>query len=595
MRSSAKILLALIVLIPLVAILSWPSGTSSRSGPAKGKAGDTLTISHIRVSDVTENTATITWQTDLDADSQVVWRKNVTEEHASPHLQELTTDHAAALDGLRPGTHYDFYVISQTSDGRIASARGPSFKTPGLAPFDNLCDRAIAKHMKRLPTMGTGIAWADFDNDGNLDVFIGCDRMFGAKLFRRRGRVFEDVTALDPSRFGGSARSVAWADFDGDGDLDLLIGRRSHVSLYANQGPPEWRFLDMSAILPAQKFYDVEGAGWIDYNNDGAVDVLATNGKYGILIFENQFAKQKRFINVSRQAGFGPGGAGSGFGDYISIGDYDRDGRTDFLYNLLTGMLFQNKGALFARAGNSGITYFCSSTRKIGTAFGDYDNDGNIDIFVPQRGQSRLFRNQGNGTFKDVIKQAGDLSKNTSASVGAWGDIDNDGDLDLYVGNEGAPNALYINLGKGKFEDRTEQYGLAADDHGEHGRARGMCFVDYDDDGDLDIYLHNYTAPDYFFENGLISEANHNYLKVKFSPTPCPVGASVSLCGKNGKKLLAIREISGGEGWGSQSPPEAHFGVKPGTYHVKVVFTNGRKKDIQTVVSPTGRNVVQIK
>ncbi|MEW6358074.1 MAG: FG-GAP-like repeat-containing protein [Planctomycetota bacterium] len=592
MRSSAKILLAIIMLIPLVAILSWPAGTFSPSDLAKDETAGALTISDIRVSDITEHSATISWRTNLPADSQVVWRKDIAEEHASPHLRGLAADHVAALDGLRPGARYDFYVISQTADGRIASKQGPGLKTLGMSPFDNLCDQAVGKHLKRLPTMGTGIAWADFDNDGDLDVFIGCDRMFGVKLFQRQKRVFEDATALDPSRFGGNARSAAWADFDGDGDLDLLIGRRSQVALYANQGPPAWRFLDVSAILPPQQFYDVEGAGWIDYNNDGAIDIIATNGKYGILVFENQIEKQKRFSDAGKQAGFEPGGLGSGFGDYITIGDYDRDGRTDVLYNLLTGMLFRNEGALFARAAQSGVTYFCSSTRKLGAAFGDYDNDGDIDIFIPQRGQSRIFQNQGNGTFKDVINESGDLAKNLNASVGAWGDIDNDGDLDLYVGNEGASNVLYINLGNGKFENRTEQYGMAAD---EHGRARGMCFVDYDDDGDLDVYVHNYTAPDFFFENGLIAEANHNYLKVKFSPSPCPVGALISLYDESGKKLLAVREISGGEGWGSQPPPEAHFGVKPGAYRIQVRFTNGTTKDIEAAVTPTGGNVIQIK
>jgi hypothetical protein len=290
---------------------------------------------------------------------------------------------------------------------------------------------------------------------------------------------------------------------------------------------------------------------------------------------------------VSAQVGLGPNGFGAGFGDYITLGDYNGDGRTDFLYNLYTGILGRNAGARFEKDDKAGVSYLCTSTRKLGTAFADYDNDGNVDIFVPQRDTSKLFHNKGNGTFEEVAKKAGIQTSGMDAVSATWGDINNDGFLDLFIGCEGSGNHLFLNNGDGTFRDVTQRFGLA----GKGGRARGVTFVDYDDDGDLDLYVHNYQSPDYFYENDLVTSDNHNFVKVKFSPKRCAVGAVVRLLAADGK-LRGAREISGGQGLGCQEPPIAHFGAAPGRYKVTVHYTNGATAEREITVDPKGSNTL---
>jgi hypothetical protein len=144
-----------------------------------------------------------------------------------------------------------------------------------------------------------------------------------------------------------------------------------------------------------------------------------------------------------------------------------------------------------------------------------------------------------------------------------------------------------MNNGNGAFRDVTEKFGVGGEGH----RARGVTFVDYDGDGDLDLYVHNYSAPDCFYENNLITEDNHNYVEVKFSPKRCPIGAVVRLFSAEGK-LRGMREISGGQGLGSQDAPIAHFGAAPGQYKIAVRYTNGATAEKQITVDPKGRNVV---
>ena len=546
-----------------------------------------LRITDLRVTEVTETSARITWRTNLPADTQVVWGKDSPCEFATPLDPRLTTRHVAVLDGLESGAYYSFTAISRDAAGTVASLDGQRFRTRGMSRFINLCDGIVAGAMRELPAMGTCVSWGDFDNDGDFDVFIGSERTKGSKLFRNGGDRFSNCTFVLPETYDGRARSAAWADFDMDGDADLLVVSSNMIWLFRNEGSPSWRFSDISHYIPPQARYDCEGAGWLDYNSDGLPDILVTNGRYGILLFENRSKRGVDFGDVSDAVGLGAKGFGRGFGDFISIVDYAGDGRTDFLYNLYSGILGRNIGGKFVEQRETGIDYYCSSTRKIGTAFGDYDNDGDMDLFVPQRGQSQLYRNE-SGRFIEVTESAGIIGGDYSVAA-AWGDVNNDGLLDLYVANEFSDNRLYITLGDGRFRDEAEKYGVQQSSD----RPRGTCFVDYDGDGDLDIYVRGYNPSDFFYENTLITENNHNYLKVRFAEDVPAIGARVSVF-KDGE-LMGTREISGGEGYGSQPPPEAHFGLKPGKYKVIVRFTDGTTREMRVTVGASRRNVIFVK
>ncbi len=144
-------------------------------------------------------------------------------------------------------------------------------------------------------------------------------------------------------------------------------------------------------------------------------------------------------------------------GDTLTVCDVNGDGRPDFLYGAGAGLLALNTAKGFVEAKDSGIAY---RTGKVGPVFGDYDNDGRPDLFVPQAGGCKLFHNDGDGRFLDVTEKAGLKSFTGAAACAAWGDVDNDGHLDLIVGCLRGPNRFFRNKGDGTFEDATDAIGL---------------------------------------------------------------------------------------------------------------------------------------
>ena len=163
-----------------------------------------------------------------------------------------------------------------------------------------------------------------------------------------------------------------------------------------------------------------EGAGWIDYDADGLPDVLITNGEGGIRLYRNTGKNPAAFRDVSDRAGLGPKGLGVGNGDFVVFFDYDGDGYTDFLYNLGEGVLAHNRGdGTFRAAERSGIRLPGGSDQKRGIAPADFDDDGDLDLFVPGPGKPCLYRNNNDGTFADVLDASGDLAKVADPSFAA--------------------------------------------------------------------------------------------------------------------------------------------------------------------------------
>jgi hypothetical protein len=372
-----------------------------------------------------------------------------------------------------------------------------------------------------------------------------------------------------------------------------LLSTGGGIVLYANDGPPDFAFKDTSALLPRMERYNTEGAGFIDYDGDGVLDVLVSNGDDGILLFGNTGAGGP-FRDVSAAAGLGGGGAGAGNGDYLSIADCNGDGFTDFLYNLGSGMLFRNNGdGSFTHDPAGGVRYAASEGQwenaiKMGTAFGDYDNDGDLDIFVPQQGSNRLFRNNGDGTFTEVTRESGDVAKGKAKSISAaWADFNSDGLLDLFCANEGAPHNLYLNNGDGTFSDRAAAHRVA----GEKGSPRGVALADFDNDGDVDIFVNAEDGCE-LFVNDLVG-ADVPSLRVLPRGKEGVIGATVRLYDAGGK-LVGVREISGGENWGSQHDQAAVFGVAPGDYAARVSFTNGTTREEKVRVGVAERAAVTL-
>jgi len=309
--------------------------------------------------------------------------------------------------------------------------------------------------------------------------------------------VFTDVTSsarLFPT--GYTFASPIWGDYDNDGNLDLFIDNHTHrCHLYHNNG--DGTFSDMQAASGIIKAGDRHGSAWADYNNDGYLDLSSCYGAQGghglgtkqDLLYRN--LQNGQFDNVAPEAGVtntfgrarGPAWA-----------DYDRDGNIDLLDgNLQTDMvLYRNNGDgtftdVTEQAGLAHLQY-------IECAFADYNNDGLPDIFLTcsQRVNpppDALYRNNGDGTFTNVSAEAGILPLVNGRGI-AWADFDNDGYLDLFISRGGddftASQTLYHNNSDGTFTEITDQAGL-----GEMNNNRAAVWGDFDNDGYLDLYVSN--------------------------------------------------------------------------------------------------------
>lgn len=277
------------------------------------------------------------------------------------------------------------------------------------------------------------------------------------------------------------------------------------------------------------------GACWLDYNNDGWMDLYLVNG--ATLAQLQGKAKAASTNHLYKNNGDGTfrdvtavaGVAGKGWGFGCAAADYDNDGHTDLLVtNFGSNTLYRNRGdGTFsdetARAGVDGGPIW-----HAGPAFGDYDGDGFVDIFIPgyldfdianpelknceyagvavhacgplgYRGApNALYRNNGDGTFTDVTDKAGVADKRRYFSFQAvFEDFDNDGRPDIFVANDSNPNYLYRNKGDGTFEEIGVPSGVAYSADGKEMSSMGVAIGDYDGDGWMDIFITTFADDNY--------------------------------------------------------------------------------------------------
>jgi enediyne biosynthesis protein E4 len=392
---------------------------------------------------------------------------------------------------------------------------------------------------------GFGAAWGDYDNDGDPDIYLSNDASINV-LLRNDDGVFDRITA-DPLGDDRSGRSAAWGDYDNDGDLDLyLTNRFSSNLLLRNDGTDE--FTDITSE-PLEGNSNSYGTIWGDFNQDGYLDLYLINSGSPNQMLCND--SNDNFVDVTN----GPLGDDE-WGYTVAAGDYDNDGDLDIYLPKSGGQ----QNVLLRNDGNFVFTDVTSFTlgdfsAGMGVAWGDYDNDGDLDLcYTNLSAPCRLWRNDGDDVFVDVA--SGPLSDPNGAFSLAFADWDNDGDLDLYLGKYGEANQLLRN-DNGIFVDAT------SGPLGNDGNTRGVAWADYDNDGDLDLYLSSYLTPNQLLQNE--GAGNNHWLQVKLQGTTsnrAGIGARIQV---HADGVSRIREISGGSGYLSQNDLVASFGLGSAT------------------------------
>ena len=439
-----------------------------------------------------------------------------------------------------------------------------------------------------------GIAAADYDGDGDVDLYVVGGNTAPNALFEDRGDgTYEDVApqvGLDLTHWGSGP---AFGDIDGDGDLDLFIGavERHPVSLYENRLAEQGRFVDITAasgiVINAR---NTIGATFFDYDRDGYLDLFVTHWQNPHLrgddtetVFRNN--GDRTFSNRSFESGIAEtlveDEADVSFS--ANFADIDGDGDSDLLMSsdFDDSQVYRNNDdGTFTNITDQDVII---DQNGMGGAVGDFDNDGNIDWFVTSiynldvtsepedalRG-NRFYRNTGDGIFEDVTTSSG-------TADGGWGwgacaaDLDNDGRLDIVHVNGGRGTLdkdyrgdsarFFHNAASGRivFNERALAVGLDDD-----GQGRGIACFDADGDGDVDVVISNNDSDNVvFYRNATVNENHHLRLRlVGDGANRHAVGAHVFVTADG---VTQVRVLGAQNHYVSHGPLEVHFGLGAAT------------------------------
>ncbi|MCP5381231.1 MAG: CRTAC1 family protein [Kordiimonadaceae bacterium] len=431
--------------------------------------------------------------------------------------------------------------------------------------------------------MALSNAWGDFDNDGDLDLSVSF-KTGDIRLYRNDNGQFINIgPEMGLPQGGKETRSIAWGDFNEDGFLDLYVGSNQNGNeLYRSNGAKSFTEVGVALGVDVPKV-STRQISWIDFDNDGTVDLFVADRVGKNHLFKNE---NGRFTDISEKTGLDDGRptVGACWFDYNGDGLLDlflanQSGTTDALYKNMGGT-FVDVAPMLGMEGEKRTT----DEGGVDCTVGDYDNDGDFDLFVANYGRNYLYENDGAGGFREVSESLG-ISGNDHLVGASWGDYDNDGNIDLYATGYTGPadnrkpvDRLFHNNGGAFTEIDISSSPLNGADH-------GIQWADFDRDGDLDISLtegYNVKGRHPLLRNMLPNDDSHRSLQVEVldsSGRPSRAGAEVRLYDMDGK-LLATRLVSTGDGYNSHSNMPVHFGlggVNKVTVDVTYLTADGRK------------------
>jgi penicillin G amidase len=412
---------------------------------------------------------------------------------------------------------------------------------------------------------GQPSCWADFDNDGDLDLFVGMKADVPNKLYRNDKGTFIDVAAQLELADTADTRSAAWGDYDGDGNIDLYVGftKRSGASnkLYHNDGDGK-HFTEVGQKLGVDvSGFETRQVVWVDYDNDGSVDLFVAFRDGPKMLFHNEGG---RFRDVAKELGVDDPRKTVGAVWF----DYNQDGRLDLFVANQDGDkngFWRNDGVRFVDvAPELGMTGEAQGRLgNNGPSVIDFDNDGDLDLFVAGYGRNFLYRNDGRGGFAEVAESMG-VAGGERATPSNWGDYDNDGRPELYVSSyiDKAVNEkdyLYRFDGT-RFTDVTPEL------FRRHGATHSVQWVDYNKDGAIDLALTN-NNPDGrngLYRNLLPADRAKRSLQVLVLDERgryTRAGSEVRLYLPGTRQAVGGRLVDAGSGYDSQSQIPVHFGL----------------------------------